>query len=106
MSADDDGFVNPKKIMRMLGVSEDDLKVLIAKRFILPFETGVVVIKHWPIHNMIRKDRYKETMYLVEKNDLIVKGYGSAFWGAPDDPGWRGSSNIETGRAAVGETVG
>lgn len=77
MFADDDGFVNPKKIMRMLGVSDDDLKVLITKRFILPFETGVVVIKHWLIHNMIRKDRYKETMYLAEKNGLAIKDNGS-----------------------------
>lgn len=52
MRADDDGFVNsPKKIMRMTGASQDDLKMLIAKSFIIPFESGVVVIKHWKIHN-------------------------------------------------------
>lgn len=73
MYADDDGFVNPKKIMRMCGASDDDLKVLLAKRFLLPFESGVVVIKHWLIHNMIRKDRYKETMYLEEKKTLNIK---------------------------------
>lgn len=64
MRADDDGFVNPKKIMRMVGANGDDLKVLLTKRFLLPFESGVVVIKHWLIHNLIRKDRYKETMYV------------------------------------------
>ena len=68
MRADDDGFVNsPKKIMRMIGASDDDLKVLITKKFIIPFDTGVVVIKHWRIHNYIRKDTYVETNYKEEK---------------------------------------
>ena len=68
MRADDDGFVNsPKKIMRMIGASEDDLRVLAGKKFIIPFENGVVVIKHWRIHNYIRKDTYKETTYKDEK---------------------------------------
>ena len=68
MRADDDGFVNsPKKIMRMIGASQDDLGILIMRKFILPFETGVVVIKHWRIHNYIRKDTYNETPYLEEK---------------------------------------
>lgn len=59
MRADDDGFVNnPKRIQRMIGSSDDELKVLIAKQYILPFESGVVVIKHWRIHNYIQKDRY------------------------------------------------
>lgn len=63
MRADDDGFVNsPKKIIRMTGASQDDLKLLIAKNFIIPFESGVVVIKHWKIHNYIRNDRYKPTI--------------------------------------------
>ena len=71
MRADDDGFVNsPKKIIRMVGASQDDLKVLIAKRFIIPFENGVVVIRHWRIHNYIRKDTYTETTYQEEKNQL------------------------------------
>ena len=68
MRADDDGFVNsPKKIMRMIGASDDDLRVLISKKFIIPFESGVVVIKHWRIHNYIRKDTYTETTYKDEK---------------------------------------
>ena len=71
--ADDDGFVNaPRSIMRMSGATEDDMKLLIAKRFVLTFESGVVVIKHWRIHNLIQKDRYKETKYLEEKALLAL----------------------------------
>lgn len=74
MRADDDGFVNnPKKLQRMIGASDDDLKILIAKRFLIPFESGIVVIKHWRIHNFIRQDRYKETLYTEEKNRLTNK---------------------------------
>ena len=75
MVADDDGFVNnPKSIMRQAGATADDLNLLIAKRFILTFQSGVVVIKHWCIHNTIQKDRYKETKYLEEKNQLMLDG--------------------------------
>jgi hypothetical protein len=77
MYADDDGFVQPQKTMRIVGASGDDLKVLLSKRFLLSFETGVVVIKHWLIHNMIRKDRYKETVYLDERKTLEIKDNGS-----------------------------
>jgi len=74
MRADDDGFINnPRKIQKMIGSSEDDLKLLIAKRFLLNFESGVVVIKHWKIHNYIQNDRYKETMYKEEKSLLSIK---------------------------------
>lgn len=73
MYADDDGFINPKKIVRMVGASDDDLKLLSAKRFVLPFENGVVVIKHWKINNLIRKDFYEETIYLEQKNTLEIK---------------------------------
>ena len=77
MRADDDGFVNnPKRILRMIGCSDDDLKLLVAKRFIIPFESGVVVIKHWKIHNYIQKDRYKPTVYQEEKKMLEVKPNG------------------------------
>ena len=73
MRADDDGFINnPKTIMRIVGAKDDDIKLLIAKRFIIPFESGVVVIKHWRIHNYIQKDRYTETKYIEEKNQLIL----------------------------------
>jgi len=71
MRGDDDGFINnPKKIMRMMGASEDDLKLLALKKFIIPFESGIVVIKHWKIHNYIQKDRYTETKYKAEKSVL------------------------------------
>lgn len=73
MRADDDGFVNsPKKIMRMIGASEDDMRLLIHKKFIIPFDGGVVVIKHWRIHNYIQKDRYTETKYKTEKAQLTL----------------------------------
>ena len=74
MRADDEGFLNnPKKIQRMIGASEDDLKLLIAKKFLIPFESGIVVIKHWYIHNYIQNDRRKETVYVEEKNMLRIK---------------------------------
>lgn len=73
MRADDDGFVNsPKKIMKFSGASDDDLRILSAKKFIIPFESGVVVIKHWKIHNYIRKDTYTETKYKGEKAQLYT----------------------------------
>ena len=69
MRADDDGFVNsPKKIMRIVGASEDDLKVLITKKFIIPFDSGIVVIKHWKIHNYIAKDNY---CFAVQSNGYL-----------------------------------
>lgn len=78
MRADDDGFVNnPKKIQRMIGASEDDLKLLIAKRLLLVFENGVIVIKHWRMHNTLRKDRYNPTQYQEQLQELIIKDNGS-----------------------------
>lgn len=75
LDADDDGFVDKyKSIMRLTGASEDDLKLLIAKSFIIPFETGVIVIKHWRMNNLIRSDRYKPTVYQEEKSQLQLKG--------------------------------
>lgn len=75
MLADDDGFINsPKSIMRQCGSTSDDMNILIAKRFVLTFESGVVVIKHWRIHNLIQKDRYRETKYLEEKALLTLDG--------------------------------
>ena len=78
MRADDDGFLNnPKKVQRMIGASDDDLKLLIAKKFLIPFESGVVVIKHWRIHNYIQKDRYKESKYIEEKTTLTIDQNGA-----------------------------
>lgn len=74
MNADDDGFVNnPKKIQRMCGASDDDFKLLIAKSFVILFESGVIVIKHWKMHNYIQADRYRPTDYVEEKSMLGVK---------------------------------
>jgi len=73
MRADDDGFVSsPQKIIKMVNCSTDDLKILGAKKFIIPFESGVCVIKHWKIHNYIQNDRYQETLYDKEKSFLEI----------------------------------
>ena len=73
MRADDDGFINnPRAIMRNSKCSETDLQMLAHKKFIIPFESGIVVIKHWKIHNYIAKDRYKETKYKEEKATLAL----------------------------------
>ena len=74
MRADDDGFVgNPKRIQRLIGASSDDLKLLIAKSFVLTFDNGVIVIKHWRMHNTLSSSRYTETVYKDEKNSLLLK---------------------------------
>ena len=73
LDADDDGFINaPKSIMRMIGAKEDDMKVLVAKQFVIPFESGVVVIKDWKIHNYIQNDRYKPST-LPERGLLNIQ---------------------------------
>lgn len=70
LDADDDGFINaPKSIMRMIGAKDDDMKVLSAKQFVIPFESGVVVIKDWKIHNYIQNDRYKPST--LPERDLL-----------------------------------
>lgn len=78
MEADDDGFVSsPKRIMKILGSNIDDYKILISKRFIIQFDSGICVIKHWRIHNYIQADRYTETKYIEEKKSLELKENGS-----------------------------
>lgn len=73
MRADDDGFVNsPKKIMRTIGASIDDMNILITRKFIIPFDSGVVVIRHWRINNYLRSDRYAETVCTNEKKALVL----------------------------------
>ncbi len=114
MRADDDGFVNnPKKIQRMIGCNEDDLSVLVLRKFIIPFESGVVVIKHWKIHNYIRGDRYKETSYQEEKGLLSVKENGSYTLnnteclplGIPNDNQMttNGIPTVDTGKVRLGK---
>ena len=76
LRADDDGFLsNVKQIQRMTGNKDDDLKILFAKQYLIPFESGVVVIKHWKIHNYIQKDRYHPSR-LPEKEEVEVNNYG------------------------------
>ena len=84
MFADDDGFVNsPKAIMRQCGASTDDMNVLLAKKFVLLFDSGVIVIKHWRINNYLRADRYQETKYEEEKAQLKINENGSYSLGIP-----------------------
>lgn len=89
LRADDEGFINnPKKIQRMIGSSDDDLRLLMAKKFILAFESGVIVIKHWKIHNYIRNDRFKPTLYQEEKallSEKENKSYSLDDSGIPND---------------------
>lgn len=74
MNADDDGFINSaKKIQRSCGASQDDLNELIEKKFLLVFNSGVMVIKHWKMNNNIQKDRYKHTVYQEEMEELHIK---------------------------------
>ena len=85
MRADDDGFVsNPKKIIKIIGASEDDLKLLFLKKFIIPFESGVCVITHWKLNNYLRKDRYTETIYKTEKRMLNEDENGVYSIGIPN----------------------
>ena len=74
LHADDDGFINaPKKISRSIGATEEDLKILIAKRYLLVFDSGVVAVKHWFMHNALKKDRYNKTQYKDERAQLAIK---------------------------------
>lgn len=73
MRADDDGFVSsPKRIATLANCSNDDLKLLASKGYIIPFESGVVVITHWKQHNYIQSDRYRKTMYKEEREQLVL----------------------------------
>lgn len=84
MLADDDGFINsPKSVMRQCGASEDDLRVLMSKKFVLAFQSGVIVIKHWRINNYLRNDRYNGTKYVEEMAGLKLNENGSYSYGIP-----------------------
>jgi hypothetical protein len=74
MEADDEGFVSPKRVMRIYGGNEDDLKVLIAKNYVIQFKSGVIVITDWNENNYLDKNRMKETKYKTEKKLIILKG--------------------------------
>ena len=102
MFADDDGFVNnPKSIMRQVGACTDDLNILLAKRFILSFASGVIVIKHWKIHNYIAKDRYKETKYIEEKSTLSIDEKG-AYTECIQDV-YKVDTQVRLGKDSIGE---
>ena len=73
MSDEDDGFVgNLKTILRMIGASEDDFKILVTKGFVIVFERGIIMISHWKQNNYIQKDQYKGTIYKDEKSYLNI----------------------------------
>lgn len=102
MRADDDGFINsPKKIMKFIGATNDDMNILIMRKFIIPFDNGVVVIKHWRIHNYIRKDTYNETAYKEEKSMLELdenKAYRIASQPSVDEP----LTQVRLGKDSIG----
>lgn len=78
MNADDDGFIgNTKMLLRTVGASPDDFKILLAKQFIIEFDDGITVIRDWRVHNYIQKDRYKKTMYSKNLSELSVTENGS-----------------------------
>lgn len=104
MRADDDGFVNnPKKIQRMVGASDDDCKLLCMKRFLIPFESGIVVIKHWRIHNYIQKDRYKPTLYKSEMAQLEVK-QNKAYTECIQDV-YKPDTQVRLGKDSIDKTI-
>ncbi len=118
MRADDDGFITPKKVMRMTGASNDDLQILIAKKFVIPFDSGVVVIKHWRINNYLRNDRYKETIFIDEKSKLnldekkeyelsndtgIPNGYQMDTKWIPN--GYTGKDRDSIGKVSIGKSI-
>ena len=95
MRADDDGFLNnANKIRRTIGASEDDLKLLILKRFVLDFDDGIIVIKHWRMKNYLRSDRYKPTVYQEELAMLDLKENGS--YSLKNDVGIPNGYHLET----------
>ena len=104
--ADDDGFLsNPKKIMRMICASEDDMKILKAKNFIITFGTGIIVITHWKMHNYIRSDRYKETVHKEEKKLLSVTENGMYTFGIPSDNQltYQSDTQDRSGKDSIGQ---
>ena len=110
MLADDDGFVNsPRAVMRQCGASDDDMKLLIAKKFVLVFDSGVIVVKHWRVNNYLRNDRYTETKYVDEKALLTLDEKGIYHREEPGIPGgipktvYPGKDSIELVKGSVGE---
>lgn len=104
MRGDDDGFIaSPRKIMKSVNASDDDMKILLAKQFVIPFDTGICVIRHWRIHNYIQNDRYNETHYKEEKKQLTIQDNVYTL----DTTGIQGVSGLETqvriGKVRIGK---
>ncbi len=100
MEPDDDGFVTPKMIMRTLGSTEDDLKILIVKGFVIQFESGVIVVRHWKENNYLRNDRYKETIYKTEKK-LLKEKNNMYYLGIPS--GYQRDTQVRLGKVRLGK---
>ena len=102
MRADDEGFVgNPRKIQKMIGASDDDFKLLLMKRYLLSFESGIIVIKHWKIHNYIQTDRFKPTTYIEEKSTLTLdekKAYTECI-----QNGYKLDTQVSIGKVSIGK---
>lgn len=109
MRADDEGFINnPRKIVRMVNASNNDMDILTAKKFIIPFDSGVVVIKHWKIHNYIRGDRFHATKYEEERSQLTEKDNGAytrVSVGIPSDNqlGDKRETEVRLGKVRLGK---
>ena len=103
MMADDDGFVgNPKSIMRQCGASQDDMLVLLQKRYILSWDSGVIVIKHWRMNNYLQNDRHKSTTYLEELSTLDIDARG-AYTEKKDPMYTECIQNVYTGKDSIGK---
>ncbi len=78
MFADDDGFVDgPKSIARLVGASNDDMNILLVRRFLIAFPSGVCLIRHWRINNYLRSDRYQPTKHTEERNQVMIEENGT-----------------------------
>lgn len=76
MEADDEGFCSPKRVMRLYQIAEDNLKILVAKKFVIPFKSGVVVITNWHQNNYLQSNRIKPTQYVEERKQLVLTNIG------------------------------
>lgn len=104
MRADDDGFVNnPKKIQRIANCSDDDLRILCAKQYVIPFDSGVCAIMHWRIHNLIPRDRYKPTVYQEEKALLSIKD--SKAYTECIQPVNKMDTQVSLGKVSIGQSI-
>lgn len=99
MQADDDGFVSPNRIVRMIGSQNDDLKILVAKKFVLQFDDGFVVIKHWKINNYLRSDRYKKSPHKEKMALLSLKDNNAYSWYT------NGIPLVDAGKVRLGKVI-